>query len=89
MLIDNDLIHECMVDVNEGRFREEAEAVMTSLFKQTKFDQCYKFLQNSLADAADRFGRLKSAAKLLCATYDARTTIAHVGEWICNTQLYE
>ena len=56
----------CTADLNRGPFREEAERLMASLFRQTKFRKCHEYLQGSLADCADRFGRLKAAAISLC-----------------------
>ena len=53
-------------DLNRGPFREEAERTMASLLQQTKFRKCNEYLQGSIGNCADRFGRLKLAAVSLC-----------------------
>ena len=69
--------------MNEGPFRDDAEAIMTGLFRQTKFGKCQEYLLSSLGDVGDRFGRLKAAAISLCETPEAPSTIAGIGEWTC------
>ena len=69
-----------ITDLNEGHFRKEAERTMANLFRQTKFGKCHEYLRSSLADSADRIGRLRAAAIALCETPEAPSTIAGEGE---------
>ena len=73
-------------DLNRGPFQEEAERIMTSLFQQTKFQKCHKYLEDSREDYADRFGQLKAAAISLCEIPEAqlhRVSIVHKGKGAC------
>ena len=62
----------CTTDLNRDPFREEAERIMTSLFRQTRFRKCHKYLEDSREDYADRFGQLKAVAISLCEIPEAR-----------------
>ena len=78
----------CAADINESFFRQEAEMIMANLFKQTKFEVCQGYLQSSLADSADIFGRLKAAANSLCRTAEATVAIKPESESIEFIYIY-